>query len=91
MIKIYEENKIDIKKLPKCEKFSPVGHYEGLWTSLFVKPLAWVIIQIGKLLTPFVLKNEFIAYETNMSAILPFITDYFEIGTESMKCLLKKN
>lgn len=50
MIKIYEENKIDIKNLPKCEKFSPVGHYEGLWTSLFVKPLAWVIIQIGKLL-----------------------------------------
>ena len=49
-IKIYEDNNIDVTKLPKCEKFSPVGHYEGLWTSLFVKPLAWVIIQIGKLL-----------------------------------------
>jgi len=49
-IKIYDEHKIDISKLPKCEKFSPMGNYEGLWTSLFVKPLAWLIIQIGKLL-----------------------------------------
>ena len=49
-IEIYEENKIDIKKLPKCSKFSPIGNYEGLWTSLFVKPLAWFIIKIGILL-----------------------------------------
>ncbi len=46
-IKIYDEHKIDISKLPKCEKFSPFGNYEGLWTSLFVKPLAWVIIKVG--------------------------------------------
>ena len=25
------------------------GGYEGLWTSFFVKPLGWAIIQIGKL------------------------------------------
>jgi len=49
-IKIYEENKVDIESLPKCEKFSAIGNYEGLWTSLFVKPLAWAIIQVGKLL-----------------------------------------
>lgn len=29
------------------------GGYEGLWTSLFVKPLAWVIISIGKLFNNF--------------------------------------
>ena len=46
-IAIYEENNIDISKLPTCSKFSPIGNYEGLWTSLFVKPLAWVIIKIG--------------------------------------------
>jgi len=46
-IKIYEDNSIDISKLPNCSKFSPIGNYEGLWTSLFVKPLAWVIIKIG--------------------------------------------
>ncbi len=49
-IELYKENKVDIDKLPACNKFNPVGNYEGLWTSLFVKPLAWVIIQIGKLL-----------------------------------------
>ena len=48
-IKIYKKNGVDIKKLPKCENFTPLDNYEGLWTSIFVKPLAWVIIQIGKL------------------------------------------
>ena len=48
-IKIYEKNGVDIKKLPKCENFTPLDNYEGLWTSIFVKPLAWIIIQIGKL------------------------------------------
>jgi YidC/Oxa1 family membrane protein insertase len=49
-IKIYEEHGVDIKSLPSCAKFTPLKNYEGLWTSLFVKPLAWLIIQIGKLL-----------------------------------------
>lgn len=46
-IKIYKENDIDITKLPTCEKFTPITEYEGLWTSFFVKPLAWLIIKIG--------------------------------------------
>lgn len=49
-IKIYEKHKdiIDITKLPTCEKFKVTsGGYEGLWNSIFVKPLAWIIIQIG--------------------------------------------
>ena len=49
-IKLYEEYNVDIDSLPSCSKFSPVGNYEGLWTSLFVKPLAWVIIKIGTVL-----------------------------------------
>jgi len=49
MIKIYEDNKVDISKLPTCEKFTPITKYEGLWTSFFVKPLAWVILKIGQL------------------------------------------
>ena len=49
-ISIYNENGINITKLPKCQNFNPIGNYEGLWTSLFVKPLAWVIIKIGLLL-----------------------------------------
>lgn len=49
-IKTYEEYGIDIESLPSCSKFSPLGHYEGLWTSIFVKPLAWTIIKIGQVL-----------------------------------------
>ena len=49
-IKLYEENGIKVEELPKCENFKPFDEYEGLWTTLFVKPLAWVIIQIGLLL-----------------------------------------
>ena len=47
IIKIYEENGVDIEKLPACNKFTPLKQYEGLWTSIFVKPLAWLIIKIG--------------------------------------------
>ncbi len=47
-IKIYEKNKVNLKKLPECSKFSITsGKYEGLWTSIFVKPLAWVILFIS--------------------------------------------
>lgn len=49
VIKIYEENKVKISKLPDCEEFNPLSNYEGLWTSIFVKPLAWVILKIGKI------------------------------------------
>lgn len=49
-IKLYEKNKVDISELPKCTEMKIVsGNYEGIWTTVFVKPLAWVIIQIGEL------------------------------------------
>lgn len=52
LIKIYKANdkKLTIKyeDLPKCSNLKiNSGGYEGLWTSLFVKPLAWVIVKIG--------------------------------------------
>ena len=49
MLKIYEDNNVDISKLPECKDFTPITDYEGLWTSYFVKPLAWVILKIGSL------------------------------------------
>lgn len=49
MIKLYEDNDVDIEKLPSCKNFSPLKNYEGLWTSIFVKPLAWLILKIGSL------------------------------------------
>ena len=49
-LKLYEENKVNIEKLPACEKMGVVSsNYDGLWTTIFVQPLAWLIIQIGKL------------------------------------------
>ena len=50
VIELYKENKVDVDKLPSCENFKPFSEYEGLWTTVFVKPLAWVIINIGVLL-----------------------------------------
>ncbi len=52
LIEIYKANdkKLTIKyeDLPKCSNLKiNSGGYEGLWTSLFVKPLAWVIVKIG--------------------------------------------
>ena len=80
-IELYEENGVDLDKLPycacssekvkieektvdengeekietkevACESFNvSSGGYEGLWTSIFVKPLAYVILFFGNLTT----------------------------------------
>lgn len=52
--KVYSENsdKLLVKydKLPECKNLKiNSGGYEGLWTSLFVKPLAWIIVKVGLL------------------------------------------
>ena len=49
VVKIYKENGVKISKLPDCDDFNPLSNYEGLWTSIFVKPLAWVILKIGQI------------------------------------------
>ena len=49
-LEIYSNNNVDVTALPSCESFKITsGGYEGIWTTIFVKPLAWLIIQIGKL------------------------------------------
>lgn len=49
IITTYATNKVDITKLPKCVDMPVVtGKYEDIWTSIFVKPLAWLIIKIGE-------------------------------------------
>jgi len=41
---------LNIEELPVCTEMSITsGGYESIWTSIFVKPLAWLIIQLGKL------------------------------------------
>lgn len=49
-INLYKENGVEVEKLPACENFKPFDEYEGLWTTIFVKPLAWLIINIGVLI-----------------------------------------
>lgn len=51
-VKIYEEkaSNVDINSLPSCSDFNvTTGGYEGIWTTIFVKPLAWFIIKLGEL------------------------------------------
>ena len=44
-IKVYEDNGVELSKLPKCKDFKITsGGYEGLWNSIFVKPLAFIIL-----------------------------------------------
>lgn len=51
VIKTYQKNGVDISELPKCDDFNPASlGYSGLWETLFVKPLSWVIIKLGTLL-----------------------------------------
>lgn len=53
-INLYNENNIDIENLSDCKNFSITsGGYEGIWTTIFVKPLAWIIINIGNLVKNF--------------------------------------
>ena len=45
------KNLTDVSKLESCKKFKVTsGGYEGIWTTVFVKPLAWILIQLGELL-----------------------------------------
>ncbi len=48
-IKAYEENGVDLSEYPKCSEFKITsGGYEGLWDSIFIKPLAFVILWFTK-------------------------------------------
>ena len=41
---------VDYDKLPQCKDLKiNSGGYENLWTSFFVKPLAWIIVKVGVL------------------------------------------
>ena len=45
---IYKKNNVKIEKLPECKNFKITsGKYEGLWATIFVKPLAFILINLG--------------------------------------------
>lgn len=45
--KIYEENGVKIEKLEDCNDLKLTGKYTGLWTTFFVRPLAFLIVKVG--------------------------------------------
>ena len=52
LVNVYKNNSdkllVKYEDLPDCKKLKiNSGGYEGLWTSFFVKPLAWFIVKIG--------------------------------------------
>lgn len=54
LYKIYEENNdkltTKLEELPSCDDFKPTDiKYQGLWESIFVKPLAWLILKLGEI------------------------------------------
>ena len=52
LTEIYEKysKEVGYEELPECENFKiNSGKDEGLWTNVFVKTLAWVIIKVGKI------------------------------------------
>lgn len=49
--KYAESNNIDLNSLQSCDSFSlrqSWKNYDGLWSTIFVKPLAWIILKIGR-------------------------------------------
>ena len=46
---------IKLEDLPKCSEMSIYENksYNGLWVAIFVRPLAWLIIQLGKVMGPY--------------------------------------
>lgn len=54
-LKTIEQIKKDmnISKLKNCENITIAGNYEGMWTTIFVRPLAWILVQFGKLVNSY--------------------------------------
>ena len=53
LLSIYEKYKeflaVDYDSLKPCSSYSPNNiAYAGLWETIFIKPLAWIIIKLGK-------------------------------------------
>lgn len=50
IIELYNENKVNISKLPECSDFKlSLSNNEGIWENIFVRPLAWIILKIGEI------------------------------------------
>ena len=84
IIKLYNDNKVKISKLPECKDMGIVSkNYDGLWVTIFVQPLAWLIIQIGKIIKSYGLAI-ILATLVIRLAVYPF-TKKSALQSENMK------
>src|SRR5574344_435927 len=85
--KSYDKSKselVDIDTLVSCKEFKLTsGGYEGLWTSIFVKPLAWLLLTIGSLLNNYGLS--IILITLAIRAIMIPVTKKTALQSENMK------
>ena len=82
--KLYEENGVKLKDLPKCSEFTPGStEYDGLWTGIFVKPLAFIILTLGKYIGSFALSIIIITIIIRL-ILFPF-TRKMAVQSEMMK------
>lgn len=83
---IYKKNGVNIDKLPECDNFKiNSGKYEGLWTSIFVKPLAFILLKLGE-----VLSNNYALSLIIISLIIRLIAYPFTKKTAMQSELMKK-
>lgn len=83
-LKLYRENNVDVDSLVDCKNFSVAsGGYEGIWTTVFVKPLAWLIIKIGNFVKNYGVSV--ILVTLLIRAILYPITKKTALQSENMK------
>ena len=81
---IYDKYKVDLSKVPECKNYNPTkGKYEGIWNSVFVKPLAWLIIKVGYLVKNFGLAIILITLAIRL-LLVPF-TKKAAMQSENMK------
>ena len=85
IVKLYEKNNVKLDKLPDCKDFKiNSGKYEGLWTALFVKPLAYVLLKLGDFIGNYAVSLIII------SLIIRFVAYPFTKKTAMQSELLKK-
>ena len=54
LVKLYTDNKVNVRKLSDCSKFKPsIKASEGIWDNIFIKPLSWLILRLGYLVKNF--------------------------------------
>lgn len=83
MLKLYEDNNVDISELPECENIKLTGKYEGLWNNFFVRPLAYLIIKIGNIVKSYGLS--LIIITLLMRLVLYPVTKKTAVQSEKMK------